>query len=136
MTDPFLREQLVEIINTRDGTSVEPDNDVPGEQSGFSGRTVSLVRDDHNTALNRQAVIVNDAAWNGNVLSRQTNIAAADLAVANQPTGHELRGVNRGGEANSLCRQNHCRVDADHDALRVDQRTAGVAGIERRVSLD
>ena len=36
----------------------------------------------------------------------------------------------------SPCAGKHRRVDADHFAARVDQRAAGVAGIERGVGLN
>ena len=72
--------------------------------------------------------------WNG--LRRHSDITAADSAIAQQAAGDELGGVDSDGEANSLCWQDRRSVDADHVSARVDQRTAGIPGIQRRISLN
>src|SRR5271156_2991397 len=48
----------------------------------------------------------------------------------------QLGAVDRDGEADSLRGQYDRGVDADYLAARVDQRSAGVTGIERGVGLN
>ena len=69
-------------------------------------------------------------------LSRHADVAAANSAVANQPRRDESRRVARDREAEALCRHDDRGVDADDVAARVDQRPAGVAGVERGVGLN
>jgi hypothetical protein len=59
-----------------------------------------------------------------------------DAAVADETRGHEPRRVAGNGKAESLRRQNRCRVDADHLCARRDERPAGVARVESRVGLN
>ena len=71
-----------------------------------------------------------------NVLTRDADVAARDLPVANQSRHDELGGVARYGKAQALRRQDDGGVDADDFAARVDQRAAAVAGVEGGVGLD
>ena len=108
----------------------------PSRRPGGRRRTVRLHRHDEHAGRHRELVRARDRARNRHVLPGDADVAAADAAVANQPRRDEPRGVARDREAQALRRQNHRRVDADHLAARRHQRTAGVAGVERRVGLD
>jgi hypothetical protein len=81
-------------------------------------------------------MLAHQAARQHHVLPGNADIAAPDLAVANQQPGDQLRRVDRGGKAKALGRQYHSRVDADHLAARVDERAAGIAWAERGVGLN
>ena len=70
------------------------------------------------------------------VVAGDSDIAAAYLAVLDQMPCDELGAVDGNREADSLRGQDNRRVDADYLAARVDQRSAGVAGIQRGVGLD
>src|SRR5204862_6522762 len=56
--------------------------------------------------------------------------------VADQERLDALRGIAGYGEADALRHGDDGGVDADHLTTRVNQRTAGVAGIEGRVGLN
>ena len=58
------------------------------------------------------------------------------MAFFDQPTRDEMRGVARDGEADSLSGQDDRGVHADDFARAVQQRTAGIPGIQRRIGLD
>ena len=70
------------------------------------------------------------------VLSRDSNRTPPDVTIFDQPAGDEMRGVARDREADALGRQDDRRVHADDFAGAVQERTAGVAGIERGIGLD
>src|ERR1035441_7552475 len=77
-----------------------------------------------------------EAAMQGYVLSAHADEAARDLADLNEPAGDVLGRVNGDGETDALGRQDDGSVDADHFAARIDQRPAGIAGVQRGVRLD
>ena len=51
---------------------------------------------------------------NRNGLPRHTDVAARDVAVADQPRRDELGRVDADGEADALRAHDHGGVDADH----------------------
>src|SRR5206468_6499631 len=63
-----------------------------------------------------------------------------DLSALLELVGDLLRRVDRHREADPdravSARGRDLRVDADHATVAVDQRTAGVAGVDRRIGLD
>ena len=58
------------------------------------------------------------------ILPAHPDVAAPDFPVFDQPAGHVFRGIDGNRKADSLRRQDHGRVDADHFPSRVDQRAA------------
>jgi hypothetical protein len=64
-----------------------------------------------------------------NILAGHADVAATDLAVADQPARNKLGSVHSYRKADSLRRQNDCSIDADHLAEGVHQRPTRVAGI-------
>src|SRR5258708_25891841 len=77
-----------------------------------------------------------EAAMQRHGLAGYADEAARDAAVADQPRGNERRSVDADGEADPLRLGDDGSVDADDFAARVDERTAGVAGIQRGIGLD
>src|SRR5262245_44312783 len=77
-----------------------------------------------------------EAPGQWDLLAGDAEIASSDAPVAQQARHDEADGVARNGEAQPLRGQNHRRVDPDDLAPRRDERSAGVAGVERRVRLD
>ena len=59
-----------------------------------------------------------------------------DALDADQLGGHGHRLVDRNGEADALGAGPHGHVDADHFAVDVQQRSAGIAGVDAGVGLD
>ena len=83
-----------------------------------------------------QTVEADDLPRDRRVLSGDAHVRAPNPAVANQPADDELRGVRGDRKTQPLRAGDDGRVDADHFAARVDERSAGVSRIERRVGLD
>ncbi len=83
-----------------------------------------------------QLLRAHNGAGNLDGLAADTEVGAANSAVLNQLAGDELRRVDRHRETDSLGRQYHGGVDADDFTAGVDQRSAGVARIERGVGLN
>src|SRR5262245_25160154 len=77
-----------------------------------------------------------DKARNGHVLAADAEVGPADPAVLHQLAGDKFRRVDGNSKTDPLRRQNHRRIDAYDLAQGIDQGTAGVAGVERRVGLD
>lgn len=73
---------------------------------------------------------------NRNGLTGNADVASRDPAVADETRGDEFCHVDGDGEADALCRQNDRGIHADYFATGVDERSAGVARVERGVRLD
>ncbi len=61
------------------------------------------------------------------------------FAIGNQIVCDAFRGIDRNGEANSrrcTARRIDRRIDADHFAMSVDQRPAGISAVDRCVGLN
>jgi hypothetical protein len=48
------------------------------------------------------------------ILPGDAEIATLDPAIFDEPTRHERRRSDADGKADSLGRENHCRIHADH----------------------
>src|SRR5258708_36808261 len=57
-------------------------------------------------------------------------------AVFHEGRGDRLQQIGRDGEPDVLRVGNDCGIDADHLAAPVEQRAAGIAGVDGRVGLD
>ena len=73
---------------------------------------------------------------NGHVLAGNPDPAAADETFLDQPRRHELGGVAGDGKTNSLRGKNDRGVYPDDFTARIDQRAAGIPGIQCRIGLD
>ncbi len=100
------------------------------------GRTAFLDRNNKHAGFPRQIVKANDAPMERHILSGDADVTAPNFGVFDQPASHEPCGVARDRETDSLRRPDHCRVHTDHFAGGVHQRSPGVAGVQRRVSLN
>jgi len=70
------------------------------------------------------------------ILATHADVAAPDFALFDEPAGDMLCGIDAERKANALRGQNDSGIDADNFAARIDQRSAGIAGIQRRIGLD
>src|SRR5215471_17504184 len=105
-------------------------------ETGFGGRTVRFGSQHESAGRDLQIIMVRDSPVQRSRLRLHADVAASHDAFTNQLAGDELRGVDGDSEAQTLCRQNGCRINAYDLACRVHQRSAGVAGIQGRVGLD
>ncbi len=136
LTDAIARQQSMEIVDPRDRFVGEPQNHVAVPKAGGDGGAVGLDRRNQDRRGSRQLVGARERSRHGHVLSGHAHVTASDVTIANQLCRHEPRRVAGNREAQSLSRQNHRGIDADHFAAGGHQRPAGVAGIERRIGLN
>jgi len=76
------------------------------------------------------------AAVEWNVLAANANVATPNFAVFDEPGDYLFRSVDSDCEANALGGQNDRGVDADYFSSGIDQRPAGIAGVQSGVGLD
>src|SRR5438132_13187962 len=69
-------------------------------------------------------------------LASDPDVAASHPAIANEPCGDQLGGIDGDRDTDGLGCLDDSRVDADDLAARVDERSAGVARIEGGVRLN
>ncbi len=122
-----------------DALVADSHDDVPGPDPRLGGRPARLAFDDVRAVVDRQIVL-------GREVGRDRLIADADARVGHLPILDQLIGdprhvVGRNGEKESLHRghpglRNTERVDPDDPAGQVEERPAGVAGVDRGVVLD
>src|SRR5438067_2840725 len=126
----------MQIVHTADGLAIKRHNQVALAEPGTFGGTVLLDRDDKDTGFERQVIKSNHAPMQWHILTSNTNMATPDSSIANQPPGDQSGCVAANRKADPLRRANHCRVDANHFSRGVNERSAGVPRVQRRVSLD
>ena len=112
------------------------DDQITFPQAGLTRRAVLFERDDQNRSFDRQIVVTHEPARQRYVLTGNADKAARNASVANQFSGDKFRRVDSRGKTNSLRRPDNRSIDANHLSVGSHQGTAGVAGIERRISLN
>ena len=125
-----------QIVDAGDAVAVDPHNGVEAHQPCPRRRTVRLQRRNHRTRRIVDTGIERVPARHRRGLTGHADIAAPHAAVLDQFAQHKLRGIGGDRETYPLRAANDGGVDADHFATRRHQRSAGIAGIERRVGLD
>src|SRR6516162_36340 len=126
--------QLDPVVDRR---AVDRDDEIVGPQAGAFGRRARLDAGNHRPLGVSRAERLRDIG--SEVLDRYPDVAAFDLAAADQLLHDLARHVDRYGKADPDIPSGwgHDRgVDADYSALEVDQRPARIAWIDRRVGLD
>src|SRR5689334_8795917 len=69
-------------------------------------------------------------------LTGYAKITAMDFSIFDEPSGDELRCIDRDRKAYALCGQNDRRVHADDFAVRRDKRTTGISRIQCGIGLN
>ena|SRR5207237_8848728 len=110
----------MKIIDALRRMLVKAHDDVAFAYSAFSGRTIHFEGYHQDSAFDRKIVIAHDSSRQRNILSRQPDVTATHFTVADQTAGNKLSCVDRSSKADSLRRQDHCGVDANDFAARVD----------------
>src|SRR6516225_9627952 len=126
--------QLHPVVDRR---AVDRDDEIVGPQAGAFGRRAGHDAGDHRSLSVGRAECLRDIG--SEILDRHPDLAAFDLAAADQLLHHLARHVDRHGKTDPdiPAGWGHDRgVDADYSALEVDQRAARIARIDGRVGLD
>ena len=100
-------------------------------------RAALLAEEDQNPGLARDCwLLAGDPDVERPRFAGDAEVSAVDAALLDQQAGDPAGGVDGDGEANALGAADDGGVDADDTAVRIDERSAGVAGVERGVGLD
>src|ERR1700722_11122829 len=91
----------------------ERDDDVAFTQPRRSRRTAIFNPNYDHARFLRQIVEANDPPVDGNGLRRAADVTAPDSSIAKQPAGNKFCGIDADGKADSLRRQDCCRVYTD-----------------------
>src|SRR5258708_37858233 len=81
-------------------------------------------------------MVTGDLADQGHVLAGDPDETAPDASLLDEPRRDPPGGVAGDGETDALGRPDDGGVHPDDAAVRVDQRTTGIARIERGIGLD
>src|SRR3984893_539206 len=134
--DPVRGETSLEVRERRDGRAVDVDDEVahlePSALRGPPGHHF----EDADTRRVRDAELVRELAADGRCSSTDPEVGPAHATIADEHARDHPRRRCGDREANSLRVRDDRGVDPDHLGVRVDERTAGVPGIERGVRLD
>ena len=126
----------MQFINPGNRFARERDDDITLAQTGPARGTAGFNSRHEHAEIRREPVKPHDPPMDGNVLANDPDPTAADATFPDQPCRHEFGRVAGDGKTDSLRGQNDRRVHADDLTARIDQRPAGIAGIQRRVGLD
>ena len=125
-----------DVVDARHGLLVEADDHVARLQAARHAPGCRLHLDDAHGRLLRQARLDAQPLRQVHLVAGDAEARAAHAAVLQHLGQHVLRRVGGDREADALRAHDDGGVDADHLAARVDQRPAGVAGVERGIGLD
>src|SRR5579863_447991 len=120
-----------------DRRAIDGADDIARLDSGFGGRTVGLRLVDHGALGLLHAEAFGDAG--GHWLNLQAQPATRDVTVLLELRHHGLRGLRRNVETDAdraAGGRIDRRVDADHLAVDVERRSAGIAFVDGSVDLD
>src|ERR1043165_7255858 len=129
-----LRDERRELARLVDRLAVEADDDVAGLEAGLLRRAAGLDLGDERAARSVEAEGLGERRRY--FLHADAEASALDLAVREQLLLDADRRIDRDGEGDALEAARarvDLRVDADHLALHVEERPAGVARVHRRV---
>ena len=108
----------------------------PGTSLPAAAGAARLHLDDAHARILRQAGRDLEPLRQPHLIAGNAEPGAAHAAVLQDLRQHVLGGVGGDREADALRAHDDRGVDADHLAARVDERPAGIAGIEGRIGLD
>src|SRR6516165_5184063 len=128
---------LGEVSGVFDRVAIDRGDHVTGHDAGLSGRTVRLRVGDERTVGCLETEIVGD--FGGDGLDLHADPAAADLAVVLELSNDRLHRRSGDGEGDAYRAARGGEdggIDADHVAVDVEGRAAGIAFVDRRIDLN
>ncbi len=133
-----LRDLHLQLVGSFDGLAIQCEHHIALLEAGLCRWRIGRNVADQNAAALIQPELLGETRRH--VLNVHAQIAAHDFAVLDDLVHDVARHVDRNCEADALvaaalARENR-RVDADQAAVKVDQRAAGIAGIDRGVGLN
>ena len=137
LADRGVGDDARQILWFLDVLAVELDDDVARLDAGGFGRALVVDAGDQGAARGLDVEAFGDFV--GDLLDADAEPAAAKLAELAQlidHAGNRLRGHREADADRAAGRRNDQRVDADHVAIKIEQRAAGIAAVDGGVGLD
>ncbi len=137
VTDPQQPDGVAHVHAALHLATVDRQHDIAGFELRLGRRGAGLYCADYGALVLRQRKGLGQLG--GQVLNADAQQAAADLAMFDQLDLDLIHHIGRNRETDADVAPGRCQnrgVDADQFTVQVDQRAAGVAGIDRRVGLD
>jgi hypothetical protein len=137
LADRGVGDDARQILRLLDVLAVEGDDDVAGLDAGGLRRALVVDAGDQGAARRLDVEAFGDLV--GDLLDADAEPAAAKLAELAQlidHAGHGLGGHRKADADRAAGRRDDQGVDADHFAVEVEQRAAGIAAVDGGVGLD
>ena len=131
-----MRQQTVQIVHARKHLTIEFEQDIAHGETGFCGGAALDHFRHHDRGSARMAQATRETPIQHHGFGGDSDTRPSDAAVAHQARRNILCGVAADRETDALCGPCHRGVDADDEPSPIDQRAAGIPGIERRVRLN
>src|SRR5580692_3801665 len=129
--------QRRQLIGGLDLLAVDTEDDVERLDAGFVGRTARLDRGHGRAARPIEAEVLGRRGRD--FLNGDADATAADTTVLDQLLGNIVGHADRNREGDAFVTAAAAvdlRIDADHLTLEIEQRSTGIAGIDRDIGLD
>ena len=137
LADRGVGDDARQVLRLLDVLAVELDDDVAGLDAGRFRRALVVDAGDQRAARGLDVEAFGDLV--GDLLDADAEPAAAQLAELPElidHAGHRLRGHRKADADRAAGGRDDQRVDADHFAIEVEQRPAGIAAVDGGVGLD
>jgi hypothetical protein len=132
---PF-RKEAVKVVYALNIGAINGHNQIPHLKTGTPGRTPELDGNNFSGIILVQTVKANATPVKRSLARRDTQKRTAHPAVGKDLRNNPLGRVRRDRKTDSLGKCDNRRIDSHDLSSRIDQGTAGVAGIERCGVLD
>src|ERR1700676_2841961 len=126
----------MQIVHARHGLAIESNDHITLAQYCLLPRAAGSHGNHDHARFLWQGIETNQAPMQRRGLGLDSNIAAPNSAFLQQTSSHKLSGIDPNSEAQSVRAHDGPRVHADDLAVGSHQGSAGIARIERGVSLD
>ena len=120
------------VVDRFDDSFVNGDNQVAGLETGAIGSAAGFDGDDFNSQVVQQIETPRQFARKGPDRNADAESRSADAAVGQQLANAPHGRAGRHGKTQPLSHGDDRRIDSNHAAARIQQRTARIARIERR----
>src|SRR5260221_1654774 len=137
LADGGIGDDARQILRLLDVLAVELDDDIAGLDARGLRRTLVLDVGNQGAARGLDVEAFSDLV--GDLLDADAEPAAAKLAELPElidHAHHRLRGHRKADADRAARRRDDQGVDADHFAIEIEQRTAGIAAVDGGVGLD
>ena len=126
----------MQVVDAGEEPPAQAHDPIAGPHAGPCGGAARLDGDDLDRAVAEQVQVDDQPPRQRDLGGRDPQVQPADAAVRQEFADHPAGRVGRHGKTEPLGQGDDRRVDAHDAAVRIDQRPAGVAGVQGGRVLD